>query len=132
MPRFVHEKKLPFDVGRVWDWHLRPGALERLMPPWEDLRVVGRKGGVDDGGTVHVRARRGPLKVDFKVRHTDFEAGRLFTDEQISGPMGSWVHRHEFEPLKGGAAASSATGSPTIRHSERPPPRWRGPLSKPK
>ena len=103
MARLVHEKELPFPVERVWDWHMRPGALERLMPPWEAIRVVGREGGIGDGGTVHVRARRGPLKVDFKVRHTEFEAGRLFTDEQVSGPMGSWVHRHEFEPRGPGA-----------------------------
>ena len=98
MARLIHERELPFPVDRVWDWHMRPGALERLMPPWEDARVVGRKGGIADGGTVHVRLKRGPVKVDFKVRHTDFESGRLFTDEQVSGPMGSWVHRHEFEP----------------------------------
>ena len=103
MNRFIHEKELPFPVDRVWDWHMRPGALERLMPPWEDARVVGREGRIDDGGTVHVRVRRGPVKVDFKVRHTDFEPGRLFTDEQVSGPMGSWEHRHEFEPRDGGA-----------------------------
>ena len=98
MRRFVHERELPFPVDRVWDWHMRPGALERLMPPWEDARVVDRQGGIDDGGTVHVKVRRGPVKIDFKARHTDFEPGRLFTDEQVSGPMGSWVHRHEFEP----------------------------------
>lgn len=103
MPRLVHEKELPFPVERVWDWHMRPGALERLMPPWEDARVVGREGGIESGGTVHLRLRRGPLKVDFKVRHTDFEPGRLFTDEQLAGPMGSWVHRHEFEPRDSGA-----------------------------
>ena len=103
MKRFIHEKELPFPVDRVWDWHMRPGALERLMPPWEDARVVGREGRIDDGGTVHVRVRRGPVKVDFKVRHTDFEPGRLFTDEQVSGPMGSWEHRHEFEPRGEGA-----------------------------
>ena len=98
MRRLIHERELPFPVGRVWDWHMRPGALERLMPPWEDAKVVGRKGGMDDGGTVHVRVRRGPVKIDFKARHTDFEPGRLFVDEQVSGPMGSWEHRHEFEP----------------------------------
>ena len=103
MRRFVHEKELPFPVDRVWDWHMRPGALERLVPPWEDARVVGREGGIDDGGTVHVRVKRGPVKVDFKARHTEFEPGRLFTDEQVSGPMGSWEHRHEFEPRGSGA-----------------------------
>ncbi|MEY3334379.1 MAG: hypothetical protein RLZZ176_2682, partial [Cyanobacteriota bacterium] len=27
---------------------------------------------------------------------TDYEKYRLFTDEQISGPFESWIHRHEF------------------------------------
>jgi len=103
MPRIMHEAELPFPVEQAWDWHMRPGALERLMPPWEDARVVGREGGIGDGGTVHLRVRRGPVKVDFKVRHTAFEPGRLFTDEPYSGPMGSRVHRHEFEPRGGGA-----------------------------
>ena len=98
MPTFVHETRLPFPVDDVFDWHMRPGALERLMPPWEDARVVAREGGIDDGGRVHVQVRRGPLKVDFKVRHTAFEAGKRFRDEQVSGPMGSWKHDHEFEP----------------------------------
>lgn len=98
MPKLVHEMELPFPVERVWGWHMRPGALERLMPPWEDARVVAREGGIHDGGLVHVRVRRGPVKIDFKARHTAYEEGRLFQDEQESGPMGSWVHRHEFEP----------------------------------
>ena len=103
MRQFLHECELPFPVERVFDWHMRPGALERLMPPWEDVRVVSREGGIDDGGGVHVKVRRGPLKVDLKLRHTAFERGRLFRDEQESGPMGSWVHDHEFEPRPGGA-----------------------------
>ncbi len=98
MSEFVQEHTVPFPVERVFGWHMRPGALERLLPPWEDVRVVGRQGGIDDGGTVHLQIRRGPLRVDFRVRHTAFEANRVFCDEQVSGPMGSWRHRHEFDP----------------------------------
>ena len=103
MPAFTHEAELPFPVRRVWEWHMRPGALERLMPPWEDARVVSRSGGIDDGGRVHIRVRRGPVRVDIRVRHTDFEPERLFTDVQASGPLGRCVHRHEFEPRGDGA-----------------------------
>lgn len=103
MPKLVQEMELPFPVERVWEWHMRPRALERLMPPWEDARVVGREGGIHDGGLVHVRVRRGPVKVDFKARHTAYEEGRFFQDEQESGPMGAWVHRHEFEARGKGA-----------------------------
>ena len=97
MPEFLHEHRLPFPVRQVFDWHMRPGALERLLPPWEEAKVVERKGAISDGGTVHLKVRRGPIKADWKVRHTDFEDGRLFCDEQISGPLAEWRHAHEFE-----------------------------------
>ena len=98
MKVFIHEAELPFPVRQVWEWHMRPGALERLLPPWEDVRVVSRSGGIDDGGRIHLRVRRGPIRVDIRVRHTDFEPERRFADEQSSGPLGPCVHRHEFEP----------------------------------
>lgn len=102
MATFVHESEIPFPVADVFAWHMRRGALERLLPPWEDVRVVFREGGIDDGGTVHIRARRGPINAVMKLRHTAFEEGRLFRDEQIAGPLESWVHSHEFEPGDGG------------------------------
>ncbi len=98
MPEFVCESEVPFPAGDVFDWHMRPGALERLIPPWAHARVVSRQGEVSDGGRVHVRVERGPVKFDWKLRHTAFEPGRLFRDEQESGPFRSWKHTHEFEP----------------------------------
>ena len=42
--------RLPFSAATVFAWHERPGALERLTPPWEHVRVVERSGGLGDGG----------------------------------------------------------------------------------
>ena len=98
MLEFRHEARLPFPVREVFDWHMRPGALERLFPPWENVRVVAREGGIDDGGLVHLRVGRGPVKIDWKLRHTAFEDGRLFRDEQESGPFARWCHTHQFLP----------------------------------
>ena len=103
MPRFVHETELPFPAADVFAWHMRPRALERLLPPWDDVRVVSREGAIEDGGVVTVRARRGPVKADLTVRHTAFERDRMFRDEQVSGPLGSWTHDHEFEARGAGA-----------------------------
>lgn len=103
MPSFVHEYEVPFPVDAVFDWHTRPGALERLLPPWEDVRIVAREGTIDDRGTVTIRARRGPLKADLRLRHTACERPRFFRDEQVSGPLASWVHDHEFEDRGDGA-----------------------------
>ncbi|MGI9628688.1 MAG: TIGR01777 family oxidoreductase [Longimicrobiales bacterium] len=97
MPEFLHESTVPHPAKRVFDWHMRPGALERLTPPWENVRVVGREGGIQDGGSVHLKIRRGPVKADWRLRHVDFEDGKRFADEQVSGPLGAWHHSHEFE-----------------------------------
>ncbi len=103
MATFVNECEIPFPVEDVFGWHTRPGALERLLPPWEDVRVISREGGIADGGVVRIRAKRGPISAVMKVRHTAFEEGRFFCDEQVSGPLQSWVHNHEFEPAGSGA-----------------------------
>ena len=82
----------------VFDWHERPGALERLTPPWADVEVIERSGGIRDGGTVSLRIRRGPTSFRWDLRHRDYEYGRQFRDEQVSGPLRSWLHTHRFEP----------------------------------
>lgn len=103
MSTFIHESEIPFPTREVFAWHMRPGALERLLPPWEDVRVVSREGGIEDGGLVRIRAKRGPISAELQLRHTAFEEGRLFRDEQVAGPLESWVHSHEFEPKGSGA-----------------------------
>ncbi len=101
--RYSYRTELP-DHGpeEVFDWHERPGALERLTPPWGDVEVVHRTGGIQDGGTVSLRIRRGPKTFRWDLRHLDYEYGRRFRDEQVSGPMKRWLHTHTFEPREGG------------------------------
>ncbi|HUF75972.1 MAG TPA: TIGR01777 family oxidoreductase [Longimicrobiales bacterium] len=101
--RFTYSTELPdHDPEAVFDWHERPGALERLSPPWGDVEVLERSGGIEDGGEVALRVRRGPTSFEWKLRHRDYEYGRRFRDEQVSGPLKSWLHTHRFSPLEGG------------------------------
>jgi uncharacterized protein (TIGR01777 family) len=86
----------------VFAWHERPGALERLTPPWADIEVVSRDGGIRDGGKVVLRIHRGPATFRWEVRHHDYVFGRQFRDEQTSGPLKSWRHMHRFSPLDNG------------------------------
>lgn len=95
MPTVQFESRIPHARDVVFAWHERPGAFERLSPPWEDVRVIRRKGGLD-GGEVVVRIRKAGIPVTFEVRHTDYEEGRRFRDEQVSGPFSTWVHTHRF------------------------------------
>jgi uncharacterized protein len=89
--------RLPFAAETVFAWHERPGALERLTPQWEHVRVIGRSGGIEDGASVVLQVGR-PLGLRWVVRHRDYVAGRQFADEQVQGPFARWVHLHRFEP----------------------------------
>ena len=102
MADFVLRTRLNHTVADVFDWHMRPGALERLIPPWERVTIESREGDPTTGGRVVLRVRRGPTEIRMEVRHTDFEQYLLFRDEQVKGPFTRWVHTHRFEPESGG------------------------------
>lgn len=86
----------------VFAWHERPGALERLTPPWARVEVEHKDEGVKDGARVVLRIHQGPASFRWELRHRDYQAGRQFCDEQVSGPLKSWVHEHRFRPRDGG------------------------------
>ncbi|MDP2956583.1 MAG: TIGR01777 family oxidoreductase [Longimicrobiales bacterium] len=101
--RLIHRAELDgHSPEEVFAWHERPGALERLTPPWAHVEVEHREGGIRDGARVVLRIHHGPASFRWELRHRDFEPGRQFRDEQVSGPLKSWVHTHRFLPRGGG------------------------------
>jgi uncharacterized protein (TIGR01777 family) len=102
MPIFRARSHIPFSADAVFAQHARPGALERLTPPWAHVRVLKREGGIHNGGTVLLSIKGGPTEIKWGVKHTDYEEGRLFQDEQLDGPFKHWVHAHRFIPADDG------------------------------
>ncbi|HSW30279.1 MAG TPA: TIGR01777 family oxidoreductase [Longimicrobiales bacterium] len=101
--RLTYRSELPGHAPEeVFAWHERAGALERLTPPWARVDVEHKDGGIRDGARVVLRVHEGPASFRWELRHRDFEPGRQFRDEQVSGPLKSWVHTHRFLPLDGG------------------------------
>jgi uncharacterized protein (TIGR01777 family) len=90
---------LPVSADEAFAWHQRPGALERLTPPWERIELLQRAGGIEDGGRVTYRVHLGPLSFRWVALHRDFVPGRRFVDHQVEGPFSHWIHQHLFEPL---------------------------------
>ncbi|MBA3893650.1 MAG: TIGR01777 family protein [Gemmatimonadales bacterium] len=98
---------LPVSAEEAFAWHERPGAFERLVPPWERVEVLERTGGIRDGARTVVRVRAGPVSLRWVAQHREYVPGRRFVDEQVEGPFSHWSHQHLFEPL--GPSASRYT-----------------------
>ena len=96
---FMRRSRVGAPAADVFDWLTRPGAFERLAPPWEHVRAISRSGSAPQTGSrtefeVHI----GPVRQRWVAEHTAYEAGRMFRDEQIAGPFARWVHTHTVEP----------------------------------
>lgn len=95
---FVRRSRIDAPAAEVFRWHARPGAFERLTPPWEAVRVVERHGGIEDGARLVLRMGPGRLGPRWVAEHCDYIAGEQFRDVQTSGPFAQWVHTHRVEP----------------------------------
>jgi len=96
--RFLYQSTISASPERVWEWHARPGAFERLAPPWDRVRILSRTGSILDGDLTELELRVGPFSVRWLAEHLDCEPGRGFTDRMVRGPFAEWTHRHAFEP----------------------------------
>jgi uncharacterized protein (TIGR01777 family) len=94
--RFLRRTTIGASAESVFAWHARPGAFERLVPPWDRVRVIERSGSIGDGDRLVLQMRVGPAAVRWTAVHRDLVEGRQFVDEQRGGPFARWVHTHRF------------------------------------
>lgn len=104
MQRACYRGSFPVPAEELFAWHLRPGALRRLSPPWESMQIVDPGSGVQVGSRVELRVRVGPFARSWVSEHVAVEPGRLFRDDQLSGPFALWQHTHEVTPQGAGSA----------------------------
>lgn len=97
MKTFERRTTMPVSAEELCAWHARPGAFERLNPPFAPVTVEERTGGLEVGARTVITGI-GPLGSRWVAQHTAYEPGRMFRDEQVSGPFKKWVHTHRFEP----------------------------------
>ena len=101
--RFVAASTFPGTARTLYDWHSRPGALERLMPPWERAAVLSRTGTIEPGSEVVLQLHAGPVPYRWHARHLAAEPGVFFRDVQLRGPFARWTHTHRFTDTEDGA-----------------------------
>ena len=116
---FEHAAEFDSPVGEVFAWHARTGAIRRLTPPWQPVRVVSESSSLRDGSAV--LGMPGGLRWVATHRAEGYEEGHRFTDELTTPVLGSvlpWRHTHTF------TAAGEGRTRVTDRVQSRVPARF--------
>jgi uncharacterized protein (TIGR01777 family) len=95
---FSRRVNLPVSAARAYEWHERPMAFERILPPWEEVQVVTKAGGIRDGKHVELLSKIGPFTATWLVEYRDCRPGDQFRDVALRSPFAYWNHLHRFEP----------------------------------
>lgn len=95
---FLRRVELPVSAEEALAWHERPGAFERLAPPWDEVEVVERRGTIRPGDRTVLRLWMAGLPVHWVAEHYGYEPGRQFCDRELAGPFAVWEHTHRFVP----------------------------------
>ncbi|MBM4263400.1 MAG: SRPBCC family protein [Deltaproteobacteria bacterium] len=99
MEHFSKTSLIAAPAQLVFGWHEAPEVFEKLTPPWEHVRIIERSAeGIKPGTQLTLEMRLGPLRRRWIAVHTAYEPGRMFRDEQLSGPFKIWVHTHSVTP----------------------------------
>jgi len=95
--QFVRRTRIAAPVEQVFEWHEAPGALARLTPPDERVRMVRESGGIRDGGRVELAIGCWLFSIRWISEHSAYIRNRQFRDIQVRGPFAKWEHTHLFE-----------------------------------
>jgi uncharacterized protein len=103
-----HESVVDHPLDEVFAWHARPGAMRRLVPPWQPMTVLSETESLRDGravlglpGGLRWVAQHDPAGYDPPHRFVDV----LSSNGPASWPariVGRWRHTHEFSEVAAG------------------------------
>ncbi|MFO7725865.1 MAG: TIGR01777 family oxidoreductase [Oceanipulchritudo sp.] len=91
---FVESSTVPVTLDRLWEWHMSPGAFERLMPPWQTVEPLDLPEVPGEGQRAVFNIRTGPLKKRWEALLGPVEPPHRFVDTQERGPFAAWRHEH--------------------------------------
>jgi uncharacterized protein len=114
-----YESVVGYPLREVFDWHTRPGAMPRLVPPWQPMTVVAETDSLADGhailglpGGLRWIAQHDPAEYDPPHRFVD----NLSSEGLRSLPprvIGRWRHTHDFsETADGGTLVHDRVEAP--------------------
>jgi hypothetical protein len=97
VPHVEYRSSIDASAQALFAWHARPGAFQRLTPPWLPITLEQFEG-IQDGQRAVLRLGYGPASVKWVAEHFDYVEGEQFCDRQVRGPFERWTHVHRMEP----------------------------------
>ena len=96
------ESVVDHPLDEVFAWHTRPGAMPRLVPPWQPMKVVAETSSLASGRAV--LGLPGGLRWVAQHQSSDFDPPHRFVDQLSSDGLrswppriiGRWRHTHDF------------------------------------
>jgi len=102
---FTYSSVVDAEPSEVFAWHGRRGAITRLMPPWQPVKVLREAASLRDGTAV--LGLPGGLRWVAAHQPDSYDPPHAFADKLENAPLSavlSWRHDHQF------AAAPAAAG----------------------
>ncbi len=115
---FTYHSTYPCSAKELYLWHSREGALQRLLPTWQKIKIIkqsggtgGESGGISEGAEVALQIAEPlpflsflpiALPLTFAARHTKAEPYSFFQDRQERGVFQFWQHNHYITETKDG------------------------------
>ena len=102
--KFIKESIIKAAPERVFAFHELPDAFEKLLPPWENAKII-QKADITKIGSRAIIEQKifGLIPSRWIAEHTKYEPPQMFEDVQISGPFHCWRHKHIILPHADGA-----------------------------
>ena len=102
--QFIKESIIRAAPERVFAFHALPDAIERLIPPWENAKII-QKADISKIGSQAIIEQKifGLIPSRWVAEHTKYDPPEMFEDVQISGPFHSWRHDHLIRAHRDGA-----------------------------
>ena len=87
-------------IDEVFDFFSRAENLQVLTPPELDFEIATPLPiEMREGTLIDYRLRLQGIPFDWRTEITEWNPPHAFTDEQLTGPYRTWIHRHTFERI---------------------------------
>lgn len=101
MQSFEAAVVLPAPAATLFDFLVRPDNVRKISPPGMGLCFLQAPERNALGSRMEFRVQAFGVSREATHEITAFDEPVAFTERQVSGPFGHWVHEHRFEALDG-------------------------------